>query len=99
MTPAGAKSAMAHKDGNPAMSAQQKPIKEQLIGAWALVACEIVAPDGRKSPLVVGNNPAGQYIFTADGHFSFQAVAEFDDFQSNDRMKTTPQEDKAVVQG
>ncbi len=46
----------------------------------------------------MGSDPAGQYIFTEDGHFSFQAVAEFGEFLSNDRMKTTPKEDKAAVQ-
>jgi lipocalin-like protein len=74
-------------------------IKEQLVGTWALIECEVVALDGTKSPLVLGGNPAGQYIFTDDGHFSFQAVAEFSKFVSNDRMKTTPEENKAAVHG
>jgi hypothetical protein len=52
-------------------------IKEQLVGAWALVECEVVAIDDTKSPLVLGSNPGGQYIFTDDGHFSFQAAAKF----------------------
>jgi hypothetical protein len=79
--------------------AQQKSLKEQLVGTWALVLCENVAPDGAKTPLVVGSNPAGQHIFTDDGHFSFQAAAEFPKFASNDRMKTTPEENNAVVEG
>jgi Lipocalin-like domain len=74
-------------------------IKERLVGTWALVTCEVVAPDGARSALVVGSNPAGQYIFTEDGHFSFQAVAEFGPFLSNDRMKTTPEEDRAAMRG
>jgi hypothetical protein len=81
------------------MSVQHKSLKEQLVGTWALVECEVVALDGTKSPLVRGSNPAGQYIFTDDGHFSFQAVAEFLKFASNDRMKTTPEENKSAVQG
>jgi hypothetical protein len=80
------------------MSSQNNSFKGQLVGTWALVKCEVVASDGTRSPLVVGSDPAGQYIFTEDGHFSFQAVAEFGEFLSNDRMKTTPKEDKAAVQ-
>ena len=79
--------------------AQEKSFKEQLVGTWMLVACEAVARDGSKSPLVMGDHPAGQYIFTDDGHFSFQATAELSKVVSDDRMKTTPTEDKAVVQG
>jgi hypothetical protein len=55
--------------------AQQKSLKEQLIGTWALVLCESVAPDGTKTPLVVGSNPAGQYIFTPDSHFSLSSCS------------------------
>jgi hypothetical protein len=79
--------------------APQKSFKEKLVGTWELIRCEVIAPDGTKSPLVIGTNPAGQYIFTDDGHFSFQAVAEFSKFASNDRMKTTPEENRAVVEG
>jgi hypothetical protein len=79
--------------------AQQKPLKEQLVGTWALVVCEVVAPDGTKAPIVVGSNPAGQYIFTRDGHFSFQAAAELPKFASGEYGKTTPEENKAVAEG
>ena len=79
--------------------AQQRSLKEQLVGTWALVVCEVVAPDGAKTPLVVGRNPAGQYIFTPDDHFSFQAAAELPRFASGENRKTTPEENKAVVEG
>jgi hypothetical protein len=79
--------------------AQQKSLKEQLVGTWTMVLCEVVQPDGTKTPLVVGNDPTGQYIFTDNGHFSFQAAAELPRLASNSRMKTTPEENKAVVQG
>jgi Lipocalin-like domain len=81
------------------MSVQRASLKEQLVGAWTLVRGEVVAPDGARSPLVTGNNLAGQYIFTEDGHFSFQAVAEFGKFLSDNRMKTTPEENQAAVRG
>ena len=79
--------------------AQQVSIKDQLVGTWKVAMCEVVAPDGTKSPLVEGNNPAGQYIFTSDSYFSFQVAAEFPHFASNDFTKTTPEEDRAVVRG
>lgn len=79
--------------------AQERSFREQLVGTWTLVVCEVIAPNGTKSPLVIGDNPEGQYIFTDDGHFSFQATAELSRFVSDDRMKSTPKEDKAVVQG
>ena len=84
--------------GSSAVS-QQKSFKEQLVGTWTLRVCEVVAQDGTRSPLVMGDNPAGQYILTDDGHFSFQATAELSRFVSDDRMNSTPKEDKAVVQG
>jgi hypothetical protein len=76
-----------------------KSLREQLVGAWEIVLCEAVRPDGTKSPLVMGSDPAGQLIFTDDGHFSFQATAELPEFTSNNRMKTTPEENKAATEG
>jgi hypothetical protein len=78
---------------------QPKALKEQLIGTWTIVLCEAVQPDGTKVPTVMGSDPAGQYIFTDNGHFSFQVAAELPKFASNDRMKRTPEENKAVVDG
>jgi Lipocalin-like domain len=79
--------------------AQQKSFKEQLIGTWTIVQCEVVQADGTKGPLLKGSNLAGQSIFTDNGHFSFQVEAEIPKFASNDNMKTTPEENKAVVEG
>src|SRR5262245_47758625 len=49
--------------------AQQSSLKEELVGTWTMVLCEAVQQDGTKGPLVMGSDPAGQYIFTANGHF------------------------------
>jgi Lipocalin-like domain len=76
--------------------AQQKSLKEQLIGTWTVVWCEAVQPDGTKRPLVIGSNPVGQFIFTDNGHFSFQVAAEIPKFASGDETKTTPEENKAT---
>jgi Lipocalin-like domain len=80
-------------------TAQQKSLKDQLVGAWMIVRCEVVQPDGTKAPLVFGSNPLGQFIFTDNGRFAFQIAAEVPKFASGDDKKTTPEENKAVVEG
>ena len=79
--------------------AQQKSLKEQLIGTWMIVRCEVVQPDGSKGPLVFGSNPLGQFIFTDNGRFAFQVAADLPKFASGDYRKTTPEENKTVVEG
>jgi hypothetical protein len=79
--------------------AQQKSLKEQLLGTWTIVRCDVVNQDGTKGPLVFGSNPVGQFIFTDNGRFSFQVAAEIPKFASGDYRKTTPEENKAVVEG
>jgi hypothetical protein len=79
--------------------AQQKSLKDQLVGAWMIVRCEVVQPGGTKGPLVFGSNPLGQFIFTENGRFAFQIAAEVPKFASGDDKKTTPEENKAVVEG
>ena len=80
-------------------AAQQKSLKEQLIGTWVIVQCEVVQPDGSKGPLVFGSNPLGQFIFTDNGRFAFQVAADLPNFASGDYRKTTPEENKTVVEG
>ena len=79
--------------------AQQRSLKEQLVGTWMIVSCEVVQPDGTKGPLVHGRNPLGQFIFTDNGRFAFQVAAELPKFASGDYRKTTPEENKTVVEG
>jgi hypothetical protein len=79
--------------------AQQNSIKEKLVGTWEFVMCEAINPDGTRLPIVQGNNPAGQYIFTSDGHFSFQVAADFPHFASKSPRQTTPEENMAAVRG
>jgi hypothetical protein len=47
--------------------AQQKSLKEQLVGTWTMVLCEAVHPDGTRGPLVMGSDPAG-HLFVVDYH-------------------------------
>jgi Lipocalin-like domain len=77
----------------------QKSIREQIVGAWMVVGCEIVQPDGTKSPLVNGDNPVGQFIFTDNGRFAFQVSAESPKIASNDSKILTPEESQRVAEG
>ena len=43
--------------------AQQKPIKDQLVGAWTLLLDDGVKADGTQIP-IFGPNPVGSLIFT-----------------------------------
>ena len=77
--------------------AQQKPLKEQLVGAWLFVSSTGKLPDG--SP-AWGANPKGLLIFTADGRYSSIIVrSDLPKFASNNRAKGTDAENKAAVQG
>jgi hypothetical protein len=48
--------------------AQQKPLKDQLIGTWELTSWERTSPDGTKVK-AFGDNPKGVSYFGADGRF------------------------------
>ena len=77
--------------------AQQKSLKEQLIGTWAFVSSTGKLADG--SPLW-GANPKGQLSLDANGRYSSIIVrSDLAKYASNNRMQTTPAEDKATVQG
>src|SRR3984957_4150862 len=77
--------------------AQQKSVKEQIVGAWTLVAVTSEMDDG-KSGEPVGPSPKGVIIFSSDGHFSlFQSRAEIPKIAANDRGKATPEEAQTIV--
>ena len=77
--------------------AQQKSLKEQLVGAWTLVSASTKLPDG--SP-AWGANPIGLTIYTDNGRYSTQLVrSDLPKFASNNRTQGTPEEYKAVVIG
>jgi len=56
--------------------AQQKTLKEQLVGTWTLVSSDQVLPDGRKLKQF-GANPKGISVFDANGRF-FLMIASAD---------------------
>jgi len=68
--------------------AQQKSLKEQLLGTWTLVSSEQVRPDGIRVTQF-GANPKGINVFDANGRF-FLMIASADNSKiaSNNRSKT-----------
>ncbi len=79
--------------------AQQKSVKEQLVGTWTLVSVEGVRNDGSKVE-VFGSNPKGTVIYTSDGHLALvQMRSDLPKLASNSRDRGTPEENKALVQG
>jgi len=78
---------------------QQKSIKEQIVGAWTLVSFDSFDSSGAKIPNMEGGNLKGQYIFADNGRMSLQVISEYPKLASNDRMKTTAAEEKAIAHG
>ena len=76
---------------------QQNSLKEQLVGTWTFVSSTAKLADG--SPLW-GSNPKGQLSFDANGRYSSIIVrSDLAKYASNNRLQTSPAEDKATVQG
>jgi hypothetical protein len=78
--------------------AQQKSLKEQLVGTWTLVSSDQVRPDGSKLKQF-GANPKGINVFEANGRF-FIMVASADNSKiaSKDPSMTTSEEDGLIVE-
>ena len=77
--------------------AQQKSLKDQLIGTWTFVSSTAKRADG--SP-AWGADGKGQMSLDANGrYFSIIVRSDLAKYASNNRMQTSPAEDKATVQG
>lgn len=77
--------------------AQQKSLKEQLVGTWTYVSSTSKLPDG--SPLW-GPNPKSLLIFTNNGRFSWQVFrSDRPRVASNERRNATADENKSIMQG
>ena len=77
--------------------AQQKSLRDQIVGTWTFVVAEVVAPDGKKS-FPFGETPKGILIFTADGQFAQVHVAsDVPKIASNNRLIGTPEEYAAIM--
>jgi len=79
------------------VSAQQKSLREQIVGTWNFVVAEVTAPDGKKS-FPFGETPKGVLIFTADGQFSqIHAASDLPKIASNNRLTGTPEENAEIM--
>jgi hypothetical protein len=71
----------------------------EIAGTWMLVSLVNTQPDGQKTD-VFGSNPKGKAIFSPDGHFSVLFTRDgLPKFASGNRVKGTPEENQAIVQG
>ena len=77
----------------------QKTLNEQLAGAWTYITVDTVRPDGSRTPMY-GPSPQGLVIFDGRGHYALvNSRADLPKYSSNDRMKGTEDEYKAISQG
>src|SRR5262249_348542 len=79
-------------------AAQQKSLKEQLVGAWILVEAADAAADGSKTN-PWGANPKGTYMFDASGHFTQMLIRSDLPKIANRAQGGTPEQNKAIVSG
>jgi hypothetical protein len=78
--------------------AQQKSVKEQLVGTWILVEAVDVAAEGSKTN-PWGANPKGTYMFDAFGHFTQMLIRSDLPKIANRAQGGTPEQNKAIVSG
>ncbi len=77
--------------------AQQKSLKEQLVGTWIYVSSTTTRADGSKTE---NPNLKAIVIYTSDDHFAFVSVrADLPKLANPDRTLATAEEAKAVVAG
>jgi hypothetical protein len=79
--------------------AQQKTVKEQLVGMWTLVSFDSFDASGTKVPNMEGGDLKGLMVFGENGRMSVQFITDIPKIASKDRLKTTPAEEKAVAHG
>ena len=78
-------------------TAQQKTLKDQLVGTWMFVGSTGKNPDGSS---IWGANPRGLLIFTDNGRYSSHIVrADVPKFAAKNRLQGTSDENKAAVHG
>jgi hypothetical protein len=77
--------------------AQQKTLREQIVGTWNFVIAEVVAADGKKS-FPFGETPTGILIFTAGGQFAqIHVASDVPKIASNNRLTGTPDEYATIM--
>ena len=80
-------------------SASRSRSKSSLWEFCTLVSFDSFDGSGAKIPNMEGSNLKGQSVFADNGRMSVQMISEFPKLASNDRLKTTTAEEKAVAHG
>src|SRR5215218_9194086 len=72
--------------------AQQKSMKEQIVGTWAIVSNDNISPDGSKRQ-PFGPKPKGYMVLSANGQY-VQILTNPDrqKFKADNRLQGTPEE-------
>lgn len=80
----------------PAPNGGAMSVPSWLVGAWKLVRCDNVYPDGRRVELY-GHDPQGLWMIDANGHYMMMfARAKRMPFAAGDKSKGTPEEYRAA---
>jgi hypothetical protein len=73
--------------------------QDTIVGTWKYVSVDTVRSDGSRRPMY-GERPQGLIMFDASGHYLLlNARDDLPAMASNDRLKGTPEEYRAIVQG
>ena len=81
-----------------ALPASAQSLQDKLAGTW-IVESVVNEQEGKKiEPF--GPKPVGYFIFTRDGHYSFQIVRpDRPKFAANNKNKGTSEENKQAIEG
>jgi lipocalin-like protein len=80
-------------------SAQQRSLKDQLVGTWTVASWERTLPNGSKMQSF-GTNPKGVVMFDPNGRmFLMFARPDLPKIASNNPQTASPEEAKAVMAG
>lgn len=79
--------------------AEQKSLKEQLVGTWMMLSARNIKADG-SADYIFGPNGKGILVFQQNERFAFVLVnPDVPKFASNNRVVATPEELRAAYQG
>jgi hypothetical protein len=79
--------------------AQQKSLKDQIVGTWTLVSWEQTRADGSKNHRF-GDSPKGVNTFDATGHFTLLIMRpDLPKVAAGDPEKVTPEEGQSIARG
>ena len=80
-------------------TAQQKSLRDRLVGTWHFVIAEVTTPDGKKS-FPFGPTPRGILVFTDEGDFAQIYIAsDVPKIASGNRLAATPEEYAGIMRG